>query len=141
MDSSPGKNTLDVWRSISLTKDPVKAGSGWRIGSGTSAHIWNDNSLSGHTHFKPYSPPKLDSDIQLVSHLITPNIDWDKGIINSNIPPIDANRILALPLPPMAIHDRLVWFSSSKGTFIVKNRIGCLHPCRIQENPKHLTLL
>ena len=43
MEAKIPANASHAWRSIMQGRDVIKRGSRWRIGSGTSVHIWGDN--------------------------------------------------------------------------------------------------
>lgn len=70
--------------------------------------------MPGHTYFKP------KENLLHVSQLVTNNMTWNTSLINQHFLPVDAIKILSIPLPPEPCDDLFVWVAAPDGRFTVK---------------------
>ena len=94
-----------------------KRGHIWRIGDGSKVNIWTD----------PWIPSSPDHHIitqrgqtliSKVLDLIDPtNGEWDEVLIRAIFNPVDARRILQIPLNYEAFEDFIDWHHTQTGIF------------------------
>lgn len=58
---------------------------------------------------------------------------WDIKLVREVFTEVDLQRILATPLPPLGVEDRLIWHFSRDGTYIVKSAYQLAAKLTIEE--------
>jgi hypothetical protein len=98
LNTGPKKGSSFTWQSIISGLQTFKRGHIWRVGNGQNIDIWKDHwvlgmpsreidTLHGHVIFKK------------VSELIDPiSGEWDEAIIWDIFNPLDAQKVLEIPL-------------------------------------------
>lgn len=70
----------------------------------------------------------IPSYLTKVSDLIHPTTySWNISIIQQCFSPVDAERILQIPLPPFQAQDKIVWFPAKDGEFSIKRAYWFSH--------------
>ncbi|PNT62574.1 hypothetical protein BRADI_4g05372v3 [Brachypodium distachyon] len=126
----PDGNLLDVplkkrasysWQSIWAGIQTFKRGCIWRVGNGEKINIWTDPWI-------PSSPtrriitPRGQTLITSVSDLIDPTTGtWDNALIHDIFWPIDAQRILKVPIARTFVEDFVAWHFNKSGLFSVRS--------------------
>ncbi|TXG46769.1 hypothetical protein EZV62_026063 [Acer yangbiense] len=121
-----GRASSYLWKSFICGLELLKAGSCWRIGDGASVSIYEDHWLPRPFTFKPFSSACLDHG-SLVKDLLLPDGGWNVALIQESFWPEDANMILSLPRPQMAVPDSLMWHYDKLGPYSVMSgyHFGC----------------
>lgn len=121
LEAGPKKGSSFTWQSIFAGIQTFNRGCIWRAGNGEPIDIWKDPRI-------PSSPSRkiLTSWgcvlISKVSDLIDPTWGlWDEQLINSIFLPVDAMRILRIPLSPNGFDDFVAWHYNCSGTFSVRS--------------------
>jgi hypothetical protein len=107
-----------TWQSILAGLECFKKGCIWRVGDGSQIDIWKDNWIPSSHNLKIMTPRGTNF-ITRVLDLIDPvNDKWDEDLIQDIFWPIDAHRILQIPLTPDR-EDFVAWHYSKVGLFSV----------------------
>lgn len=119
--ASQGIHPSYYWRGLLWGRELLQTGLGWRVGTGEHINIRGDNWLPGTSNFKLIQPSSVPPHYTKMAGLINPNThSWNKPIIQQICSPIDCERILNIPLPPICSQDKLAWLPSKDGLFSVK---------------------
>ena len=121
LKASPKKGSSFTWQSIMAGLNTFKRGHIWRVGNGESINIWED-------HWVPGSPsrmiitPRQQVILRTVDELIDPHThDWDEQLVRNIFNPVDAARILCIPLNENMTEDFVAWHLSKTYTFTVRS--------------------
>lgn len=122
LDANRGYNPSLPWRSIWSAKSLLIEGLGWRVGRGDRIHIQSELWLMADGKFVT---PRLivdNTESGLVWHYINQEsrawkIESLQGIFDGTT----IDHILAIPLPPNAVDDRLIWMFSKDGNYNVRS--------------------
>ena len=108
------------WRSIMNARPVIKAGLQWRIGSGASINIWEDDwipNVRPHSIQRPH-----DSVFELVSDLIDEDTGrWNLNALHCIFEPHVVSQVLTIPLSRRFGEDRAAWKPTKNGFFSVKS--------------------
>ena len=99
----------------------IKLGYIWRVDDGQNINIWSDLWI-------PQLPDRMvitrrgGQLLSKVADLINPpNGEWAESLVNQTFWPIDARRILAIPLPAHDMTDFIAWNLTKMGIFSVRS--------------------
>ena len=99
----------------------LKNGYIWRVENDQSINIWDDTWIP-NCATKKVITPKGGHLLSKVSDLIDPTSNnWDDDLVNQTLWPIDAHRILAIPLPQYDMTDFIAWNYTKNGIFSVRS--------------------
>jgi len=99
----------------------------WRVGSGESIHIYDENWLPGGTSPRILSPRVNEVENSTVACLIDPTSKgWNNLLIDQYSLPFEAQRIKAIPLCALRKEDCLTWSRTRGGEYLVKTRYELL---------------
>ncbi|KAL0415244.1 UNVERIFIED_CONTAM: Methyltransferase-like protein 22 [Sesamum latifolium] len=93
LEAKLGNNPSFTWRSIIATKDIIKRGARWRVGTGQNINIWTD----------PWIPRSFCFKVVLHTFL-----------------PMDSDAILGIPTSRFGQVDKWVWHHTDNGLFSVR---------------------
>ncbi|PRQ55386.1 hypothetical protein RchiOBHm_Chr1g0324011 [Rosa chinensis] len=119
-DVKLGPKPSYIWRSLLWRRDLICEGVRWRIGNGEMVKIRGDRWVPLPWNFKVITPRFLHEDT-LVRQLMTQPGEWDTNFINSHFLPVDAERILSIPLVESGGSDVVVWHYCTNGQYTVKS--------------------
>jgi len=109
MDSRCGHNPSYVWRSIWETKNIVKAGYKWSIGTGHHIPVWNQTWLTdGSSVETPEWLPEELKNITVADVMHAPLRVWNVGVIRNLVSVEDTTLILQTPLFESVHNDRRI---------------------------------
>lgn len=113
-----------TWQSVLAGLDCFKRGYIWRVGDGSQINIWNDNWIPSSHNMKILTP-RGNILVSTVNELISP-IDgrWDEQLIRSLFWPVDAHRILQIPIFN-GREDVVAWHHNRNGLFSVRSAYHC----------------
>ena len=121
MEAKESSNASFLWRSILRGRDVIKRGAVWRIGDGTSVHIWNDRWLPGAVNNKIISSAIVANNNATVSSLIDQTSrEWKGELIDSYFFEWEANIIKNIPLCRSIQEDVLIWPFSPDGEYTIQ---------------------
>ena len=106
-----------IWEGIQT----FKKGCIWRVGDGAKIDIWSDCwiPISASRKIVTVHGNQL---LTKVSDLIDPSSgEWDEQLIRDTFWPIDADRILQIPLFRQHTKDYIAWHLNKNGTFSVRS--------------------
>ncbi|PRQ38773.1 putative ribonuclease H-like domain, reverse transcriptase zinc-binding domain-containing protein [Rosa chinensis] len=121
------------WRSIFSTRELLKEGSYWQVGSGTSINIWSASWVSALPDGKPIRNRLAEEEVTMVSDLLSATGVWDVSRIQRLFPMEEAEAILHIPLSSRLVADRLIWKFERNGVFSVRTAYQysfSTSPCR-----------
>jgi hypothetical protein len=110
-----------TWRSILKASWVLKKGCYWTIGNGVDVDIWEDNWIhhQGSTSTWSKKPPQTEKNT--VQELMDVHSNsWDDNLINQLFLPIEAQKILQIPIMDKAYNDVLTWPGTLDGNYTVK---------------------
>jgi hypothetical protein len=124
LNANPKSGSSFTWQSILAWLDCFKKGCIWRVGDGSKIDIWKDNWIPSSHNLKIMTPRGTNI-ITRVSDLINPaNDTWDEDLIQDIFWPIDAHRIMQIPLTPER-EDFVAWHYNKVGLFSVWSAYYC----------------
>ena len=98
-----------TWQSIMKGLETFKLGYIWRIGTGENVNIWSDPWVPASPDRKVISN-RGQTILSVVSDLIDPHTGaWDEPLIRSIFNPVDARRIMQIPINHNAFDDFIAW--------------------------------
>lgn len=121
-ETKVGFNPSYAWRSIWSSRSVLELGVRWRVGDGRSIKIWKDAWLDGDGTGKLITPVRvLDQDDTVDKLMDSSNHMWCPDIVNEVLFPIDAERVMNIPISSTGVPDMRVWIASTDGLFRVKD--------------------
>uniref|UniRef100_A0A8I6XSL7 Reverse transcriptase zinc-binding domain-containing protein n=1 Tax=Hordeum vulgare subsp. vulgare TaxID=112509 RepID=A0A8I6XSL7_HORVV len=121
LNCSLKKGSSYTWQSIWSGLQTFKKGIIWRVGDGTSINLWNDPWIPSSPN-KRLHTPRNNIVLTRVSELIDEeNRVWDEDLIRQLFWPIDAERILNIPLALGMMTYFVSWHPDRRGVFSVKS--------------------
>ena len=106
-----------IWAGIQT----FKRGHVWRVGDGSRINIWSDPWVPGSPNRK-IATRRGNILYTKVSELIDVETNtWDEELIREIFWPIDAQRILNIPLAIGMMEDFVAWHFTKSGIFIVRS--------------------
>ncbi|XP_062013973.1 uncharacterized protein LOC133730390 [Rosa rugosa] len=108
------------WRSIFASRELLKTGSYWQIGTGVSVRVWSDVWIPGFPNLVPNTDSPLFDENMTVSELLCAPGRWDEEKVLAVFTIEVADAVLTIPLTRRLVHDRIVWRLEKKGEFSVK---------------------
>ena len=122
LEASIPPNASFIWRNICGSKETLKEGLRWHVGSGESIHIWGDKWLPSPSTYRVISPPRLLPETTTVDQLIqSESMTWNKELISQIFCTRDVEMILSIPLSHRCPRDSLIWHGTRNGSFSVKS--------------------
>ena len=108
-------------QSIMKGLETFKLGYIWRIGTGENVNIWSDPWVQASPDRKVISN-RGQTILSVVSDLIDPHTGaWDEPLICSIFNPVDARRIMQIPINHNAFDDFIAWNPDRRGIFSVRS--------------------
>ncbi|XP_042962626.1 uncharacterized mitochondrial protein AtMg00310-like [Carya illinoinensis] len=99
LNAKKGTNSSLVWQSLWSSIELIKAGSLWRVGSGSSISIWNDKWVKHAVLLQPNLPVLGSSRDSTVSELIDEGeCRWKKEVLDQLFHEEDVEKICQIPL-------------------------------------------
>ena len=148
MSASLKKGSSFTWQSIFAGVNSLKNGYIWRVGNGQKIDILRDAWIP-HSTDRKIITPRRGHPLSKVFDLIDPIVNcWDKDFLRQTLWQIDAQRVLAIPLPMHNMEDFIAWSFMINGLFTVQspyleewneqhgNKLQYIYGmCRINVNP------
>ncbi|KAL2226733.1 UNVERIFIED_CONTAM: hypothetical protein Sindi_2032000 [Sesamum indicum] len=99
LDANSSNNPSFTWRSMVATKDIIKQGERWRVGTGKEINIWTDPWIP-HSYVFKVTPITSTPGKTTVDTLIDPtSMQWNRGLVLETFHPLDSEAILdAIPI-------------------------------------------
>jgi hypothetical protein len=92
-------NVSYIWRSICDSRQILKSGLRWRVGTGSQIKVWHDAWLPSPSTFKVVSPIRFIDEDATVDSLIDPELmSWDIAKLRLVFLPKDVEIIQQIPL-------------------------------------------
>lgn len=115
------KGSSFTWQSIVAGIQTFKRGSIWRVGTGSHINLWEDPWIPS-SETRRIITPRGGIMLNKVEDIIDPYTgQWDEALIRSVLSPVDAFRILQIPLYAEAGEDFVAWQFTRSGTFSVRS--------------------
>lgn len=119
MKAGPKKGASFTWQSIVAGIQTFKRGCIWRVGSGSHINLWEDPWIPSSATRKLITP-RGGIMLTRVEEIIDPHTGhWDEDLIRNVLSPVDAHRILQIPLNVEAVEDFVAWHHTRSGTISV----------------------
>ncbi|KAL6125577.1 hypothetical protein ACLB2K_073633 [Fragaria x ananassa] len=115
-----GPKTSFIWRSLVWGKELLCAGIRWRVGNGTAIRIWEDKWLPSPWSFRVVTPRFMDSNTRVSTLMTSPSM-WDVIFIQNHFLPVDADKILSIPVCEKSGSDVAIWHYTNDGYYTVKS--------------------
>ncbi|KAL6211771.1 hypothetical protein ACLB2K_016994 [Fragaria x ananassa] len=109
-----------IWRSLVWGKELLCAGIRWRVGNGTAILIWEDKWLPSPWSFRIVTPRFMDSNTRVSTLMTSPSM-WDVTFIQTHFLPVDADKILSIPVCERSGSDVAIWHYTNDGYYTVKS--------------------
>ena len=111
-----------AWQSILKAKDLIKSGLNWRVGDRTKIPIKGSNWLIDEGHRSVLSPlTNVPMDTRVVELIHGSPPTWNVNKVQKLFLPYDADAILKIPLSGRAQEDKLFWFTTQDGKYLVRS--------------------
>ncbi|KAL0408340.1 UNVERIFIED_CONTAM: hypothetical protein Sradi_1768400 [Sesamum radiatum] len=122
LDASLGYRPSFTWRSIISSRDLIKSGVRFRIGSGETVKIWGDPWIPRPSTFRPVTAAPNGLQHAVVAALVDPlTKDWDVELLNGIFTPEDKEEITKIPLGREHQPDSICWHYTRTGMFSVRS--------------------
>lgn len=114
------------WKGLTATRDIIKKGACFRIGSGNNADIWEDPWIPWNAEYKPQrkitAMDGTQSSPKWVFELINQDsMIWDQSQLENLFEEATVQNILRIPLPNTPETDKIIWTGQANGHHTVKN--------------------
>ena len=115
-------NASYIWRSICESRQVLRSGMHWRVGTGTSISVWNDAWLPCPSTFKVITPVRVLNVRATVDSLIDVNLmRWNVNLLKEIFLPRDVEVIQQIPLSFRKPRDKLIWTGTPNGKFSIRS--------------------
>ncbi|CAJ2642330.1 unnamed protein product [Trifolium pratense] len=122
LQAKPKQQMSYTWRSILQAKWIIKKGCYWTIGSGKDVDIWKDNWIHQKGNSSTWSSkPNLSTHHKVHDIMNTHNNRWNEALINQLFIPIEAQKILQIPITNTSRPNILIWDGTLDGNYSVKS--------------------
>jgi len=113
-----------TWQSVLAGLDCFKQGYIWRVGDGSQINIWEDHWIPGSHNLK-IQTARGNNLVSTVDELINPvTSSWDVDLVKAIFWPVDAYRILQIPLTSRR-EDLVAWHFNRSDRFSVRSAYHC----------------
>ena len=121
MNANLKKGSSFTWQSIMAGVNSLRNGYIWRVGNGQKIDIREDAWIPNCANRKIITPRRRHL-FSKVSGLIDPIMNcWDEDLVIQTLWPIDAQRVLAIPLLMHDMPDFIAWRYTKNGLFTVRS--------------------
>ena len=122
LDAKVKSGSSYTWQSIWAGINTLGRGAIWRIGDGSQVNIWTDSWIQSSADGRVITP-RGGTLLSKVAELIDPVMGfWDQQLITDVFWPVDAHRILAIPLAPHGMmEDFVAWRFTRSFVFSVRS--------------------
>jgi hypothetical protein len=121
LDTVASGDASQTWRAIEYGLDLLKKGVVWRVGDGSSIHIWRDNWIPRPYGMKPIGCLR-SCRLRRVSQLIDrASNSWDEAQVRRFFHPCDVDEILKIKLSSRVPADWVAWNFEKSGLFTVRS--------------------
>ena len=121
MNAKLKKGSSLTWQSIMAGVNSLKQGYIRRVVNGQKIDIWEDSWIPSCANRKIITP-RGGQLLSRVSDLIDPATNsWDEDLVRQTFWPIDAQRVLQIPLSLHDMPDFIAWRYTKNGMFTVRS--------------------
>lgn len=104
-----GGGPSNIWRNLWSSLELVKEWRAWRVGDGSTVHIWLDKWLPNHISPRLQSPVKNMPSVSKVNQLINSGDGtWKRGLINDTFSKEEAKLICSIPICEWGVVDKII---------------------------------
>jgi hypothetical protein len=94
----------------------------WNIGNGHNINIWEDRWLHPQGLNPTWTPKPAATNLQLLKDIInTTTHDWDRQLVTQTFIPVEAEKILQIPILTPMEEDQICWQGTTDGNYMVKS--------------------
>lgn len=116
-----GSHPSQIWRAILDGREALSHGIIRRIGTGEDTRIWEHNWIPRLGMMRPITS-LIPNPPQYVSDLIeSSSASWREDLVRSVFLPVDAEKILKIPVSTKRVADFWAWGEDSRGLFSVSS--------------------
>jgi hypothetical protein len=121
LKAGPKAGSSYTWQSIMAGLSTFKRGYIWRVGNGERINIWTDPWIPSSPDRRVISA-RGGALLTKVTDLIEPVTgQWDATLLSDLFNPVDASRILKIPINNQGFEDFVAWNLTSHGRFTVRS--------------------
>jgi hypothetical protein len=121
MSASLKNGSSFTWQRIMAGVNSLRNGYIWRVGNGQNIDIWRDAWIP-HGANRKIITHRRGHLLSKVSDLIDPVTNcWDEDLVRQTLWPIDAQRVLAIPISMHNMSDFIAWSYTKNGLFTVRS--------------------
>jgi hypothetical protein len=122
LKAKQGHKSSYSWQSIIKGSEILKKGCFWNIGNGHGINIWEDRWLHPQSSNPTWTPKPANTNIHNLKDIInTSSQDWNRQLITRNFFPMEATKILNIPLLNPLEEDQICWQGTTDGNYTVKS--------------------
>jgi ribonuclease HI len=122
LKAKQGHRSSYSWQSIIKASWILKRGCIWNIGNGHNINIWEDRWLHPQGSNPTWTPKPTNTNLQKLKDIInTSNYEWDFQTINQTFFPMEAEKILNIPILNPMEEDQICWQGTTDGNYPVKS--------------------
>jgi ribonuclease HI len=130
LESGLGRRPSFAWRSIWNAKKLLQQGLIWRVGDGSSIHIWHDRWIPKPSTYTIQSPIRcLDNEATVKELIDADTLWWNIPLVQELFLKEEAELICSIPICPGRQRDRLVWVGTKNGVYSVKSAYHLAREC------------
>jgi hypothetical protein len=122
LKAKQGHRSSYSWQSILKASWILKRGCLWNIGNGHNINIWEDKWLHPQGLNPTWTPKPAATNLQLLKDIInTTTHDWDRQLVTQTFIPVEAEKILQIPILTPMEEDQICWQGTTDGNYTVKS--------------------
>ncbi|KAA3467922.1 Ribonuclease H-like superfamily protein [Gossypium australe] len=126
LNSQLGNKSSYVWCSIWAARGILEKGLIWKVGTGTSISIVNDEWVPDLDNYRLLSSYSGSIDNNVAELINCQTKEWNMEVINFTFGADETERILCIPLTKHPHVDLMAWRGEPSGSFSVKNNYKLL---------------
>lgn len=122
LKATKGSASSFIWKGIWTAKEEICKGFRWVVGNGRSIVATKDPWLRRKNDCCVEQSSLYEGRNDLVSTLFLPGQKiWNSALVRRQFLEVDANAILATPIPQREVMDKVVWKESNDGRYSAKS--------------------
>lgn len=117
-----------LWKSWMAARNVVASGMLWKARNGKSVNIWEDSSVPNETGGRVISAKPISCTVNTVAELIDHQRKcWNYTLVRQMFQPLEAMRILQMPVYKGEYKDKSIWRAEKSGVFTVRSayKLAC----------------
>jgi ribonuclease HI len=122
LQAKRGNRPSYSWLSIQSSSWILQKGCFWLVGKGQNINIWKDRWINPQEGNTTWTTRPINSDLEHVKDLIDQTShQWNSQLISQTFIPMEANKILQIPISNDEEEDLICWQGTKDGNYSVRS--------------------